>query len=56
MCRASSLAVYGAQGMKRGHNYGALEALKALLQGQSIAPEYLLSDAVQLLAQYRARR
>ena len=55
LCRASSIAVHGAQGMKRGHNYGAFEALETLLQGQSIDPEHLLSDAVQLLAQHRAR-
>ena len=55
LCRASSIAVHGAQGMKRGHNYGALEALETLLSESSIDPEDLLSDAVQLLSQHRAR-
>ena len=55
LCRACSVAVHGAQGMKRGHNYGALEELETLLQGQEIDPENLLSDAAQLLAQHRAR-
>lgn len=56
LCRATSVAVHGAQGMMRGHNIGALEVLEESLKERSIAPEKLLYDAKTLLERHRARQ
>lgn len=52
LCRASSLAVHGAQGMRRRVNNGALEAIESL-EGPSLDAEELLRDASALLKQHR---
>lgn len=54
LCRASSLAVQGAQDMERNCNNGVLEALEAL-EGIPVEPEELLRDARALLLRHRDR-
>ena len=54
LCRASSLAVHGAQGMRRRINNGALEAIESL-EGLPMDAEALLRDASALLSQHRDR-